>query len=75
MPEFLQYLSSHDIGLIAWSLVPGVLVTGDDLAQPTTFVPGQPFVCGGRSNGPDDPPQGAGADVLAYMVAHSTPAP
>ena len=74
VPQFLAYLADHNIGLIAWALKPGVLVVGHDLADPTQFSPGEPFVCAagdvGSQNG-----QGVGADVLAYFAAHSRSIP
>ncbi len=73
VPEFLSYLTAHDVGLIAWSFSPGVLVVGTNLDQPTSFVPGVRFVCGSgvaaTSNG-----EGSGADIMAYFASNSQPA-
>ncbi len=35
VPEFLSYLAQHHMGLMAWTLVPGVLVESANLADPT----------------------------------------
>jgi hypothetical protein len=72
VPEFLDYLSSHDIGLIAWALLPGVLIRGTNVRDPTTFSSTAPYLCT-ASRQPDG--QGAGASVLAYFATHSHPAP
>ena len=84
---FLNFLSQHNIGLIAWALIPHVLVTDLTLSTPTAFTPNAPFVCHGTSAGgnagaanaapsggaPFDG-QGPGADVRAYFAGHSRPA-
>jgi len=73
VPKFLAYLSARNIGLIAWSLEPGVLVVNGNLGAPTSFSPGVPFLCqdgAGIRNG-----QGAGASILSYFEANSHPVP
>jgi Cellulase (glycosyl hydrolase family 5) len=63
VPQFLEYLQRHKIGLIAWALVPGVLIRGQNLNDPTSFDPGVPYTCrGGLDTGPDA--QGAGRDLV-----------
>lgn len=73
VPRFLAYLSARNIGLIAWSLEPGVLVVGGNLAAPTTFSPGAAFVC--QSGAANRNGQGAGASILSYFEANSQPVP
>jgi hypothetical protein len=72
VPEFLNYLSDHDIGLIAWALLPGVLIRGTNVRDPTTFSSTAPYACvlARMQDG-----QGAGASVLAYFATHSRAAP
>lgn len=86
---FLDFLSQHNIGLIAWALIPHVLVTDLTLSTPTVFTPNTPFVCHGTSasgitgvanatpsgGGAPFDGQGPGAEVLAYFAGHSRPAP
>jgi hypothetical protein len=63
VPTFLDYLRQHRIGLIAWALLPGVLIRGSSLDTPTSYDPGVPYACTADfDTGPDA--QGAGADVL-----------
>jgi hypothetical protein len=71
VPEFLAYLDSHHIGLIAWSLAPGVLTVGNSLTLPNSFSPNLPFQCTATPT----VRQGSGADVLAFFAGHSRPAP
>jgi hypothetical protein len=73
VPEFLDYLGTHGIGLIAWSLTPGVLVVGTDLSRPTDFAGGMPFTCGAPDG--NSTPQGSGSAVLDFFATHAAPAP
>jgi hypothetical protein len=73
VPEFLDYLSSHDIGLIAWQLGPGILINGTNLRDPTTFSPTTPYKCSDGVKAANQ--QGAGAMVLAYFSKYSHPVP
>jgi endoglucanase len=63
VPEFLDYVRAHNIGLIAWALVPGVMIRGYDLTDPTAFDPGVPYTCTGDGN-PGPGAQGPGRDLL-----------
>jgi endoglucanase len=71
VPAFLSYLAEHHVGLIAWSLVPGVLIRGNDLDDPTTFKPGVAFRCVSSNPGPQA--QGAGQLIQDFFAAHSVP--
>jgi endoglucanase len=73
IPEFLNYLTSHHIGLIAWWLGPGVLTQGSNLRDPTTLSSTEPYVCGQGVVRPNE--QGAGALVLSYFAQQSHPPP
>lgn len=70
VPQFLSFISQHNIGLIGWGLIPGVLVHGSDLAAPTTFSAPASFTCqNGSSNA-----QGPGQLMLQYFAQHDTAA-
>ncbi|MGH9170245.1 MAG: cellulase family glycosylhydrolase [Acidimicrobiales bacterium] len=73
VPEFLDYVNSHGLGLIGWTLRPGVLIDGTDLAKPTTFSPDAPYVCSNQEAKAD--PQGAGQDLMRFFAANALPAP
>lgn len=66
VPDFLDYLHRHHIGLIAWALVPGVLVRGSSLTEPTQFDPGVPWTCTGGLD-PGSGAQGPGGDILRFF--------
>jgi hypothetical protein len=68
---FLSFVTAHHLGLIAWTLSPGVLIQGSNLDQPTQFVPSEPYVCTNEADKLH--PQGAGAVLMAYFAAHSKP--
>jgi hypothetical protein len=68
---FLSYLSDRQVGLVAWSLLPGVLIRGNDLDDPTAFNSGVAWTCGPTNPGPNA--QGAGQIVRDYFVTHSVP--
>jgi hypothetical protein len=71
VPSFLSYLSEHNVGLVAWALVPGVLIRDGDLDDPTAFNPGVPWKCASGDFGPRS--QGAGQSILAFFAARSEP--
>ena len=66
VPEFLNYLTAHRIGLIAWALVRGVLVRGNSLTDPTTFPVDSPFTCSPTQLKFNT--EGAGALVMSYFA-------
>jgi Cellulase (glycosyl hydrolase family 5) len=69
VPAFLSYLAEHHVGLIAWSLVPGVLIRGNDLDDPTAFNSGATWRCVSSNPGPQA--QGAGQLIQDFFAAHS----
>ena len=65
VPEFLQYLAAHGIGLNAYTLQPGFMIKSyGNLADPTTMNV-TTWSC--QSNSEPEPGQGAGAEVLAWF--------
>jgi endoglucanase len=68
---FLSYLSDRQVGLVAWSLLPGVLIRGNNLDDPTAFNPGVAWTCRPGNSGPRA--QGAGQAVRDYFFTHSVP--
>jgi Cellulase (glycosyl hydrolase family 5) len=65
VPEFLNYLAQHGIGLNAYTLQPGFLIQSySNLAEPTTMN-ASTWTC--RSNTEPDPGQGAGSAVQAWF--------
>jgi hypothetical protein len=71
VPAFLSYLAEHNVGLIAWALVPGVLIRGNDLDDPTAFNSGATWRCVSSNPGPQA--QGAGQLIQDFFAAHSVP--
>jgi endoglucanase len=69
VPAFLSYLAEHHVGLIAWALVPGALIRGTNLDDPTAFNPGVTWRCVNTNGGP--PSQGAGQLIQDFFAAHS----
>jgi hypothetical protein len=65
VPEFLSYLKSNNIGLIAWTLQPGIMVEGSNLEDPTAFSSSSPYQC--AKVNPDNA-QGSGADIRALFM-------
>ncbi|MDP9073434.1 MAG: glycoside hydrolase family 5 protein, partial [Actinomycetota bacterium] len=69
VPMLLDYLQSLHMGLIAWTLSPGILIQGNDLQKPTTFDGitvqpcGQTFDPAGTT--------GPGADILQFFSRYS----
>ncbi len=65
VPQFLQWLAQYDIGLNAYQLQPGFLISSySNLAVPTT-INAQTWTC--QSNQEAEPDQGAGSDVMAWF--------
>ena len=65
VPEYLQYLAAHGIGLNAYQLQPGYLIKSyANLADPTTMN-GRTWSC--QSNREPQPGQGAGSLLLAWF--------
>jgi hypothetical protein len=73
VPEFLQYITSHDIGLVVWTLhQPGVLTpTVNDYTHPVSFDPSVPYGCEGLPA--NSHPQGAGQLVMQLFESRSQP--
>jgi hypothetical protein len=61
VPEFLAYVTTHHVGLIAWALSPGNMIRGTNLEDPTAFDPGVTYQCDHPNHSPDA--QGAGAAI------------
>jgi hypothetical protein len=72
VPTFLEYLSSHDIGLVAWSLTAGLFAQKGNLTVPTSFSSNATYTCRASASGNGE---GAGSDLLSYFQANSKPAP
>ncbi len=70
VPQFLDYLRSKNIGLIAWALrPPGVLVVDPpNYSDPTSFDPHQQYTCTGAPHA--NPPQGAGSLLMQYFAKY-----
>ena len=65
VPEFLQYLAAHGIGLSAYQLEPGFLVkSSGNLGDPTT-IDARTWSC--LSQAEPQPGQGAGSLVMAWF--------
>jgi hypothetical protein len=65
VPEFLHYLALYDIGLNAYQLQPGFLISSySNLADPTTMNP-TTWTC--QSDAEPQPGQGAGSAVMAWF--------
>jgi hypothetical protein len=65
VPQFLQWLAEYNIGLNAYQLQPGFLISSySNLAQPTTMS-AQTWSC--QSSQEAVPGQGAGSEVMAWF--------
>ncbi len=64
VPRFLQYLAQHRMGLMAWTLSPGVLVASTDLADPTRIK--NNWAC---KNGLDE---GAGHQIMQFFRRYNS---
>ena len=65
VPAFLHYLARHGMGLIAWTLTPGVLAASADLADPTVIR--SDWAC--ADTGLDE---GAGAAIMNWFRQHNS---
>jgi hypothetical protein len=65
VPAFLHYLGRHGMGLLAWTLSPGVLAASADLADPTVIR--SDWAC--RDAGLDE---GAGAAIMNWFRQHNS---
>lgn len=63
VPAFLHYLAAHHMGLTAWTLTPGVLVTGPNLASPTRIRSN--WACRSGLN------EGAGHQIMQWIIRHN----
>jgi Cellulase (glycosyl hydrolase family 5) len=70
IPAYLQYLSSHGIGLDAYQLQPGYLIKSWlDLGDPTTINP-RTWSC--FQNNEPQPDQGAGRLIMNWFIKHNS---
>ena len=70
VPEFLQYLEAHGIGLSAYQLQPGYLIKSyGNLTDPTT-IDAQTWSC--LSQAEPQPGQGAGSLVMDWFWQHNS---
>ena len=67
VPEFMSYLKSHNIGLIAWTLQPGNMIRGNNLENPTSFDNGVTYQCTKNTNNPNA--QGSGTDIRNLFLS------
>jgi hypothetical protein len=65
VPAFLHYLAGHGMGLIAWTLTPGVLAASADLADPTVIR--SDWAC--ADTGLDE---GAGSAIMNWFRQHNS---
>ena len=65
VPAFLHYLGRHGMGLIAWTLTPGVLAASADLADPTVIR--SDWAC--ADTGLDE---GAGSAIMNWFRQHNS---
>jgi Cellulase (glycosyl hydrolase family 5) len=65
VPAFLHYLASHGMGLMAWTLTPGVLAASADLADPTVIR--SDWAC--EDTGLDE---GAGSAIMRWFRQHNS---
>jgi hypothetical protein len=69
VPEYLQYLSAHGVGLNVYQLEPGYMIKSySNMADPTT-INAHTWSC--RSNREPQPFQGAGSLVMAFFEQHN----
>jgi hypothetical protein len=76
VPQFLSYLAAHRIGLVAFTLAPGVLMRGWSLTTPTQYDAGV-APCGSTAGSPklldlNPAAQGAGQDILQFLAAQAS---
>jgi hypothetical protein len=65
VPAFLHYLGRHGMGLLAWTLTPGVLAASADLADPTVIR--SDWAC--ADTGLDE---GAGSAIMTWFRQHNS---
>jgi hypothetical protein len=70
-PQFLDYLNTLHIGLIAWALFPGLLIRGWNYADPTAFDQ-QTYECNAPFPNYSSQAQGAGQLLLHYFATHAS---
>lgn len=83
LPELLSYLHRMHLGLIAWTLSPGVLMIGNNPKDPTNYDGTTTQTCDAttgrakRSSMLENNANGPGAVIRQYFLAnsHSVPAP
>lgn len=63
VPAFLRYLAEHGMGLTAWTLAPGVLVTDKTMSTPTRIK--SDWRCVNRLD------EGAGSQIRAWFYLHN----
>lgn len=75
LPRLLAYLQSIHMGLIVWTLLPGVTTVNDNLDKPTTFAlkrrSTDPCFGGHPHHAVPTTTYGEGRDILNYYAAHS----
>jgi hypothetical protein len=69
VPELLSFLAQHHLGLIYFSMEPGLAIVGNDLTEPTSFS-GSTYDC---SATPTTNTQGPGQDILDWFRQNSRP--
>ena len=75
LPQLLSYLRTIHMGLIVWTLLPGVTTVGTNLYAPTTFAPSRrstdPCLSGRRRHAVPTTTYGEGGDIQRYFANHS----
>jgi hypothetical protein len=75
LPQLFNYLQKIRMGLIVWTLLPGVTTVGTNLYDPTTFALNRrstdPCFRGHHRHSVLTTTYGEGADVQRYFAAHS----
>lgn len=75
LPQLFRYLRTIHMGLIVWTLLPGVTTVGTNLYDPTTFGASRrstdPCLSGHRRHAVPTTTYGEGGDVQRYFAAHS----
>jgi len=75
LPQFLSYQRTIHMGLIVWTLLPGVTTVGTNLRDPTTFAPSRrstdPCLSGRRRHAVPTTTYGEGGDIQRYFANHS----
>jgi Cellulase (glycosyl hydrolase family 5) len=70
VPQYLQYLASLGIGMSAYQLVPGWLITSDHRLNHPTSINAKTWSC--RPDAEPQPYQSAGAMIMAYFKQHNS---